>query len=130
MQKKIEDYLHLYLGCEVMVPDEPHPCIMETVTPKSAYIESGCDYPKEEVKPILRPWTDLRPEEVGRMEWDNQDIYWAKKTKKGKITIKYTDGPPSCFRPEEYLFLCALGIDLFGLIPAGLAIDSTTLNPK
>jgi hypothetical protein len=161
MEKKIQDYLHFYLGCQAMCstkdfPKEKHTGkiveISTTGSNHSPWIQVAFEtvidvyrdsfrcghsssnmhhffFSWDEIKPILRPWSDLKPDEVGKMTWDNDPMWWAKKSKKGKITISYDSQAPTCFRPEEYRFLCSLGIDLFGLIPADLAIDSTTLNP-
>lgn len=81
----------------------------------------GYLYAFDELKLMLRSWNTLRPEELNALDWDNQSIYWAKKSAKG--VIKYNEEPPTTFRATEYAFLCALKIDLFDLKEKGIAVD-------
>lgn len=47
---------------EIIVSDEKGGCIVVALNTQSVYIDSGCDYPFEEIKPILRPFSDLTKE--------------------------------------------------------------------
>lgn len=81
----------------------------------------GSLYSFDELKLILRKWNALRSEEIEALDWDNQSIYWAKKSKKGVIT--YQEEMPTTLRPTEYSFLCKIKIDLFKLHEKGLAVS-------
>lgn len=81
----------------------------------------GCLYAFEEIKLILRHWSELKPQEIEAMDWDNQSMYWAKKSKKGIISFDIREAPQT-LRPNEYIFLCSLKIDLFNLKQKGIAI--------
>lgn len=81
----------------------------------------GSLYAFDELKLILRKWNTLRPEEIEAIDWDNQSIYWAKKSKKG--VIKYDEVAPQCLRPAEYLFFCNLKIDVFDLYKDSIAVE-------
>lgn len=87
------------------------------------------NYSYDEIRPLLRPWSDLKPDEIKSLLWDDDSYLWKKTRKKGERTMIYTEEMPVTLRPKEYNFLCGIGIDLFDLIPAGLAIDKTKL-PK
>ena len=107
IKKDIKNYLHLYLGCEVMVNDlyEPNPVIMEAINDQSIFIDSGCDYPFEDVKPILRLLPDMtEDEEKEYAAWNTTSTH------------------------ESTRYLLSKGFDIFGLIEAGLAIDRTAIK--
>lgn len=86
---------------------------------------AGRSFYLSEIKLLLRPWSDLKPIEIKHLNWDDQYLYWAKKNKKGEIKITYQEQMPVTLRPNEYSFLCKLGIDLFHAIKTGIAMDVT-----
>src|SRR4051812_7535486 len=43
-------------------------------------------YAFEALKLMLRKWNNLKPQEIEALDWDNQSMYWAKRSKKGVIT--------------------------------------------
>lgn len=81
-------------------------------------------YKFDELKLILRKWNSLRPEEIEALDWDNQSIYWAKKSKKGIIT--YNEEAPQTLRPNEYLFFIKLKIDIFDFNKDGFCAEDQT----
>lgn len=104
MTKDIKDYLHLYLGCQVLIDGETlvtlvgfsHTYDIELYVNNQWLHHRFC-------KLLLRPLSDMTDEEM--------DEVWY--------------GPS-----ERTRYLLSKGFDLFGLIEAGLAIDATTLKQK
>ena len=118
--KKIEDYLHLYLGCEAKVDVENELGQLLAIV-LSERIQLGIGFGfnnrairlhySEEVKLILRPLSDMTDEE----------------SKKVNFPVFNKNGTPllNMWFPEDFLYLLSKHFDLFGLIDAGLAIDKT-----
>lgn len=119
MQRKIENYLHLYLGCKCIADGKLG--TIEGVSTMNAgcsgnnpliFFEDGevstGDTDIEEVKPILRRLSDMTEEEKG--EW---------------IGL-----PPDVrvMTPYQFLWFLSRGFDLFGLIDNQLAVDEKTVK--
>jgi hypothetical protein len=170
MEKNIKDYLHLYKGCKCHTPDG----IMEM-----SYVEDGsanwpvwfdekCNeanseilsndgccakgYKYNQVKPILRPLSDMTEEEAKiyfgisesaevykkNMYDDHSEFLYRWEDRRRKYNT--SDGMAhsavgiahNCenadMTPTQFLFLLSKHFDLFGLIEAGLAIDATKQN--
>lgn len=149
MEKKIGQYLHLYLGCQAICstkdrPERKHTGKMVDVSTAgsnhSPWVHVAFETVEEvyrddfryghsssnmahffiesdEIKPILRPLRSITDEESDEL---------------GRQKHKYDTGhAPSHFVTDwAYKISWALskGFDIFGLIAAGLAIDSTTLK--
>lgn len=116
--KKIEDYLHLYLGCDIFVPRQNQDLKDDIMRLTAAKM---CGYDLSNVKPILRPLADMTEEEGALMD----DM--AKRQRDNYIEIqncKFFDGIRT-ESAEAFAFLLSKHFDLFGLIEAGLAIDKT-----
>lgn len=127
--KKIEDYLHLYLGCKVEldnggskvynrkliavggVDDEPY-CKLRLGDAGEGQFVHAVLLKENRAKPILRPLSSMTEEEREEAA-TTATIHGAHIT----ITTHY----------EGMRYLLSKHFDLFGLIDAGLAIDSTTL---
>lgn len=122
MEKKIEDYLHLYLGvmCQVESFNEPHKLTGisydDTDGKLWCYFENTeLGYaPINKVKTILRPLSDMTEQERGEYQ-----------------AIRFNDNfkllPWHCdtfFESTRYLL--SKHFDLFGLIDNGLAISKPT----
>jgi len=103
MDKKIEDYLHLYLGCDVRHNNG------SIVKMNSIALNNMLNnkYEMQEYKPILRPLSDMTEEE--KIEVRKFD----------KVELPH-------FELTRYLL--SKHFDLFGLIEAGLAIEKTKVN--
>lgn len=126
---EIKDYLHLYLGCTVEIPDsqiQKHGLVKSI---RKATFLGFADYYRLEsrvgfragpegrvstffIKPILRPLSDMTDEEREQAE----------------IVYKGNGVLESHF--ESMRFLLSKHFDLFGLIDAGLALDKTKLNQQ
>lgn len=112
-EKKIEDFLHLYWGCDVM-----HPALKNKRTLKDAWGGQMLDG-NIQLKPILRPLSSMTEEEQHEMSKmvdlvdaeDGENYWWGT-----QVAAHRTN------------YLISKHFDLFNLIPDGLAIDSSTIN--
>ena len=127
--KDIKDYAKFYINsCECQV-------IAVDTTVKNVFAKEGeiikfdemCHYvvTSEDVmnvKLILRHLSDMTEEEAKEIGWwdefENRIIYAKDFNQKWM------------FSSDQMIGLLSRGFDLFGLIEAGLAIDSTTLNTQ
>lgn len=131
--KDIKDYLHLYLGCNVMTGKLGK--LVSVGTDGMSIIRYPDGDPRgnvifsEHVKPILRPLSDITEEES--IEVNNEGS-------KGWQLINPTDST----KPQdlhsgvvhrqafELRYLLSKGFDLFGLIDSGLAISSESIQSQ
>lgn len=138
MKKLLVNYLPFYIGQQVLMKKQ-------NIGYSKIGIMEGLDFTwespvrirhdaefltarkPEEINLLLRPWHTLTPAEVGSLSWDNDSMYWVKQKKNGKRVLIYEDQAPTTLRPNEYMELCRLGIDLFDLIKDGLALDKTVI---
>lgn len=118
MEKNIKDYLHLYLGCEVLVLDLDGQTFKDKIEDVfdrkhgkgfSIYEFGDCPFDDhdeyyQEIKPILRPLSDMTKEE------------------REYVRVKFNHGSA-----ESFIWHLSKHFDLFGLIEAGLAIDKTKM---
>ena len=185
MEKKIEDYLHFYLGCQCKENVGGRIFYLNTVhenrgvrpTPELRIKDVSRRMYIEEFKLILRPLPSITHDEADYFAWlcmdseihldadcrisqdeiqtdlirndggtlldDDIEIYIAVSVRcfQGAVVIKKDgsitvyDEDKDSYNPvdniaQKVVYLLSRGFDLFGLIPAGLAIDSTTLNPS
>lgn len=166
MEKKLSDYLHLYLiaGIYCETPMGVGKLIDMDVFEKFGFgMNPGYQkYFTEDIKPILRPFESMRGEEIMDIAeivdcfpvgWQNvsdcayvqevdhpnkglevcyKDLCSVRLTNKGDFYFTNKDKTGAIYLPktnEVFRYLLSKHFDLFGLIEAGLAIDSTTLNP-
>ena len=128
--KRIEDYLHLYLGCECITEDKKigrlcdigsdyaNEMILLTVR----YSDDSDDWdvfnddPKDvtRIKLLLRPLSDMTEEEKNESGFGTTNKHDAHKF---TITTHF----------ETMRYLLSKGFDLFSLIESGLAIDKTKI---
>jgi hypothetical protein len=118
MSKEIKDYLHLYFGCPLSRGGnlDAHMYLYSNLK----QMETG------ENKMILRPLSSINYAEMLAMaEADAYYKYssWDDAVQTMKNIIKGEE-----FRPQTTAFLLSRHFDLFGLIEAGLAIDSNTIK--
>jgi hypothetical protein len=120
--KKIEDYIHLYLGCEVMDLYNNKVGKLVGVSGKDVLVSHNTQWclAHKEVKPILRPLSSLTGEEIEEMWYGHTGAEVRGEMPNG-LTVFFN------VTPEHVAYLLSLGIDLFSLIPSGLAIDKTKL---
>lgn len=120
--KKIEDCLHLYLGCEIM--DECNAKVGKLVgidpfntCPVVVQHATIWHLDYHEVKLILRPLSDMTEEEAKEHDLLTDLCYSA--------ANKFWDRARTEAAVTSYLL--KQGFDLFGLIEEGIAIDKTKL---
>lgn len=141
MDKKIKDYLQFYIGCDVKYPTHDGGVVtaqltgfsikdgVETTYKKKRNGSYG-DYISEDdgeerghetyvhnIKPILRPLSDMTEEDANRFA-HLKDVHWDGKL----ITVKAAATLVNFLRSKFY--------DCDGLIEAGLAIAPQTLTQK
>lgn len=140
-ERKLSDYLHFYLGCEVQIAtrrmstdgmiDDTRIGIFQGYWDNhrlSARIqfragpEGHCQI--FFIKPILRPLSDMAYEEF--VEAGKIHI-----SEGGTIAVTLEEVRSNTvlpMRPKTFVYLLSKGFDLFNLIPDGLASDKTTLK--
>lgn len=127
MEKKIEDYLHLYLGCEVMGTEPAwgesrkgyltgihgeYEAEIQFFEEDGVNVSESPAYNKfTQVKPILRPLSSMTQEEA--------DDYNKKSATRFSLDY-FRDQVME--EAEVTRYLLSKHFDLFGLIDAGLAI--------
>lgn len=134
--KKIEDYLHLYIGCQILDLyseriGKLHGVNMGTVEPVQVLHKSLWGLQFTEVKPILRRLSSMTKEEGVKIfdaSWPNNNRKDEDPAYKQSIVKRYIyDNVYDPFFVKELL---SYGFDLFRLIDEGLAIDAATLETK
>ena len=138
MEKNIKDYLHLHIGCEVVSMDGGKMVyilagIDSDGTPLFKTKKSGFNQFLSSWKLAVRPLNDMRREE--KIEIVTSVTY-------NHVRFSSDESALGCFDEDKYKnkiarmefyadevkYLLSKHFDLFGLIPAGLAIDKTTLK--
>lgn len=142
MKKELKDYLHLYLGCECVFEDcrnegdKEHgklieiginmACI-ETVNNEDPYIECT----PNEIKPILRPLSDITDEEWSEIEEKIHVLFDAQGMGMIRDNFLSDKNNERCgwhLINDALIELRKRSVDVDGLIESGLAIDKTTLK--
>lgn len=122
--KKIEDYLHLYLGCKVVVEDRVVAKFLQYDFNEkvcSVDFDNGRDYSyytTNHIKPILRPLSSITHDEDAAA-WNiwNEDFVRAMGINCG-----------TAYEAGKIKYLLSRDFDLFGLIEAGLALDQSKVK--
>lgn len=119
---KLQDYLHYYLygniyevgvtTCQLIGIGDTY----YTIKTKQGTLLTLSN--RANIKLVLRRLEDM-PEKEG-IEMFGTDRYWDIVCKEGKWDL---------FSSKEFQYLLQQHFDLFGLIPAGLAIDIKTITP-
>lgn len=141
--KNIKDYIHHYLGCDcdffIGLP-EGFTAIGERTIINTRVLHNVIN-DLANVKPILRPLSDMTDEEIRMMfvlKGYNNENFKPTRVKIDDLFIQFEiDGDEyeyQCdyqhlitMRPNQFTYLLKQGFDLFGLIDAGLALDKTKL---
>lgn len=117
MEKKIEDYLHFHLGCELF-SEATHQNVgtLHGIVGNQAYFKvNGVLYNSDmaNYKPILRPLSSLTKEE-------DEEFISVKFNEDFNLKPLYTDNDYNSFA-----WLLKNHFDPFGLIESGLAISKS-----
>lgn len=122
MTMELKDYLPLYIGQKVWTRhDALNNGDFQALTVSINNLFEIL-YKYKDSKLILRELSDMTEEEwekikiIGDSEWGN-----TQPTDNRIKAIECTSA--------QVAYLLSIGMDLFGLIPAGLAVDKKTLNP-
>lgn len=115
---QFKDVAHLYIGCKAK--DTFNDVILDWNI-KNAHMYTQSDS-TDQVKPILRPWSDRTNAEVWYMA--NIDLLVK------NIPTPSTEMIMTKANLELTRYLLYCNFDLFGLIESGEAIDATTLTPN
>lgn len=133
MDKKIQDYLHLYLGCECRMTKSSYHAVHElhlsvktsfTLTAKLLHYFIA-PTTMAVIKPLLRPLSDMTEEELqecGNLVYDFSDDQSGLDLNNHRWEDFYLT------TSEQFHWLLSRHFDLFGLIESGLAIDKTTTS--
>lgn len=125
--RKIEDYLHLYLGCDVY--DSWNEKTGKLVEIKNTgkgvgVLHQTVWYMKaDEIKLLLRPLSDMTDDELqecGNMVYDFSD--------EPELNNHRWQDFEVLLAPEQFHWLLNKHFDLFGLIESGLAIPKASLK--
>lgn len=155
MEKKLEDYIHFYFGCDVQTTARKEASLGQKMgykTGKMIDMDIRCkqsaievdgvpiDFDWTEIKPILRPITDITKDElrlIAKLTAPTEDISGKYLddafTQMQNLFIKHGinafsfDELSSMQIFEVTALFLKQGFDLFGLIEAGLAIDKTKI---
>lgn len=111
MEKKIEDYINFYLGCECEYMEEIDD--IPRIKPLTGYMIGRGFY---WVKPILRRLADLTEDEAKE---GNLAAFEFRVIKKEVMSYAFT--------PNRFVWLLSKHFDLFGLIEAGLALEKSKI---
>lgn len=116
----------------VMVPDEKEPCLLESVSPQSIFIDSRCDYPFEEVKLILRPtWQILKSLEINGETFvpsDRTMVGMQHGRMSMAIGIVQNRLNTNTISYWDMQYLLSLHFDVFGQIELEQAIDMSLIE--
>lgn len=125
--KKIEDYLHLYLGCEVIYMDGNAGYTLN-IERLHDILTTGNFL---RWKPILRPLSDIVQSDYLELydilnEAEDRDYGEQSDSYKRNYAALNTCGVE--YKPIVFKYLLSKHFDLFNLIGEGLALDKTTLK--
>lgn len=132
MKRLTAKELALYFGCEAEIKYTPYPRCPEVGRFKLTFevlqeysVDTGSYY--EEVKPILRPLSDITRDEIKELTQATAEVIHRIVLVNSLETVRPL--------PQEYTYLLSQGFDLFNWIEQGLAIDKTAIgmearNPK
>jgi hypothetical protein len=124
MKKKIEDYLHLYLGCRIKSKGGKLGDLVSVSTDGMSIVvydkdkindPRGLCINSEWLLPILRPLSDMTEQEAYDLERLGHECVISK-------VSTYQ------FYAERTKYILSKHFDLFGLIEAGLAVNAAELK--
>jgi hypothetical protein len=125
MEKKIEDYLHLYLGCECVCTEKEGLFKLVGITDK-AFLEGDWSEVLPKSKFLLNPKISLKSVPFSDLKLALIPKFIPLKDDEMMEMIRLS-GKNMETSMEGVRYALSLGKDLFGLIEAGLAIDKTKL---
>lgn len=142
MEKQLKDYLHLYLGCQVLINDmgEDVLCTLVTMSCSGGCFASGTtkngklfNYHggADSLKPILRKLSSMTEEEAWTA-WKKGGEHSRHNGVCNYVSAFKNPGTDLGMNIFDWSatinYMRSVGIDCDKLIESGLAIDSATLN--
>lgn len=129
---KLKDVIHLYIGCQLMYYEKTDAGVLtgvnkigDTVT-LNVHDDGG--WVIDDVKPVLRPLSDMNDTECDEVGCDIQDGEYDKGTITSDCIIAGTHHVKSIRgSAEAIMWLLRNHFDIFGLIESGQAIDATKI---
>lgn len=125
--KYIKDYLHFYIGCEVVSVYPTNPQSPQILNGKFYDQIMNCKYEhfvyhSKWIKPLLRPLSSINDEEI--------DEVWYGEETQNVLVMEYKRNSNTrkvALCSERTRYLLSKGFDLFGLIDSSLALDKTKM---
>lgn len=129
--KKIENYLHLYLGHNVMVYNLHSIMKLHSVSiDHNRILVSDGSLTRyvmmHEVKLILRPLSSITEEEADSIQ--EKYFFWSIDFDRDKIKFAINIADRLSKQMDVARYLLSRGFDIFGLIDANLALDATKIE--
>lgn len=115
--KQLKEYLHLYLGCEIMNGIDDKIRVLKSSN-LDTYIYTKVGNPKI----LLRPLSDMTEEEKEQIGFSAFEI--LRKNEFGDKVLPARN-ISAMWAAKQTAYLLSRHFDLFGLIESGLAIDKT-----
>lgn len=148
MKKELKDYLHLYLGCKMILEKSGRiiTLIGLNIDGEGMDINDGEDWRHYSIwpfKPLLRPLDSIKEEQaielVKILVWEQYGdhpgtrIYESYKNSFGGIVVSWGESfrekvsisDMSRYSADQIRYLLSRHFDLFGLIESGLALPLT-----
>ena len=127
MEKKLSDYLHYYMGCTFWTPNSEGQVNNKTIGYIIDMIDNGT-----KVQLHLRRLADMTEEDWQKVTSETKlshDTMAVESLKDSFLKGGFDDRYHWTVTNMALIALRRLGVDVDGLIPAGLAIDAKTLQP-
>lgn len=125
MEKNIKDYMHLYINvCKYRISfvETPQSLSVWAKLIPHRFWKIMDDASVCKIQIALRPLTTITDEECKESDYFSNREDFMK-------SIKMFNTPDRLpYNPKHFVWFLSKGFDLFGLIEAGVAIDSTTLK--
>lgn len=127
MEKKIGDYLHLYLGQQYRASYIETPnsfTVWAMLTP--GRLDRLSDLSIYKVELSLRRLSDMTEEEYEHIAIAADEYHFSNKEEEIHVGKQYVKA--GRYFPDQFQWFLSRGFDLFNLIDSGLAIDRSTLK--
>lgn len=136
--KEIKDYLHLYLGCDAIITYVRDAEFEKTLDPRhwaavgnEIVMDASMLFYLTEgwinVKPILRPLSDMTEEEIIEMH-DHFYPDYQHYSNEHKLDFMALDTCEKKYTPELMVWFLKLGVDIFQLHEQGLCLYKSDLK--
>lgn len=132
---KLEDVLHFYIGCDIWSEynNRAEKLIgversVDGETIVATHYKVRYRYDISEIKPILRPLSDMTEDEInyGVSTWGEDFVDYYNGVGEG---MRFCEGLPVKDAVVFFMWLLSKRFDLFSLIESSQAIDATKIKP-